>query len=261
MTSLQGCRRKVLFKLLLVVGCCFVLSVVVVLQIGSPSSLGEDLEGPQSEGLSFRGEIASIMELKQELVVVESEKDDLRERVTEVEEQRKVKRVEKLKKLPSENGQFDNRSNDALDSFSYSNKITMPIGEPPLQIVHTERQEAVVEAFKHAWKAYRMYAWGKDELKPVSRSSHEWFNLGLTLVDSLDTMWLMGLKEEFDAAKKWVERGMNIAENSKDVNLFETTIRVVGGLLSTYHLSGDDIFLRRAVSQICMYQQLVSQQR
>ena len=58
-----------------------------------------------------------------------------------------------------------------------------------------ERQKAVVEAFKHSWKAYRNYAWGHDELKPLTKSSSEWFGLGLTLVDSLDTMYIMGLKD------------------------------------------------------------------
>ena len=59
----------------------------------------------------------------------------------------------------------------------------------------TERQEQVVEAFKHAWKAYKMYAWGHDEFHPVSKKATEWFGTGLTLVDSLDTMIIMGLRE------------------------------------------------------------------
>ena len=45
---------------------------------------------------------------------------------------------------------------------------SMPLG-PPLQLKHNHRQKAVVDAFRHAWKAYRLHAWGKDELKPVSR--------------------------------------------------------------------------------------------
>ncbi len=117
----------------------------------------------------------------------------------------------------------------------------------PLQYKHTPRQEAVVNAFNHAWKAYRKYAWGKDELKPVSKSSNQWFKLGLTLIDSLDTMWLMGLTKQFNAARSWVANEMVIAQDV-DVNLFETTIRVLGGLLSTYHLTGDKLFLDRAVS-------------
>lgn len=57
------------------------------------------------------------------------------------------------------------------------------------------RLEAVREAFRHAWKGYKDFAWGHDELKPVSKSYTEWFGLGLTLIDALDTMWILGLKK------------------------------------------------------------------
>lgn len=57
------------------------------------------------------------------------------------------------------------------------------------------RLEAVRDAFRHAWKGYKDHAWGHDELKPISKSFGEWFSLGLTLIDSLDTMWILGLKE------------------------------------------------------------------
>jgi len=109
-----------------------------------------------------------------------------------------------------------------------------------------ERQRAVVEAFQHAWQGYRTYAWGKDHLKPISKTHQTWFNLGLTLIDSLDTMLVMNLKEQFAEAKSWVEDNLNFNIN-KDVNLFETTIRVLGGLLSTYHLSKDRVFLDKAI--------------
>lgn len=59
----------------------------------------------------------------------------------------------------------------------------------------TERQEAVVKAFKHAWKGYKRFAWGHDHLKPISEGYHDWFGLGLTIVDSLDTIYIMGLTE------------------------------------------------------------------
>ena len=58
-----------------------------------------------------------------------------------------------------------------------------------------ERQRAVVKAFQHSWSAYRKYAWGHDELKPVSKGYGEWFGVGLTLIDALDTMYIMDLKE------------------------------------------------------------------
>lgn len=53
----------------------------------------------------------------------------------------------------------------------------------------------MIDAFRHAWAGYRKFAWGHDELKPVSRSFSEWFGLGLTLIDALDTMWILGLRK------------------------------------------------------------------
>ena len=50
-------------------------------------------------------------------------------------------------------------------------------------------------AFRHSWQAYRQYAWGHDELLPITKSYTEWFGVGLTLIDSLDTMYIMGLDE------------------------------------------------------------------
>ncbi|XP_071488731.1 endoplasmic reticulum mannosyl-oligosaccharide 1,2-alpha-mannosidase-like [Diadema antillarum] len=107
-----------------------------------------------------------------------------------------------------------------------------------------ERQRAVVDAFKHAWKAYKQYAWGHDELKPVSKRYSEWFTLSLTMVDSLDTMIIMGLTDEFKEARDHIAK-MSVTPN-KDVNLFETTIRVLGSFLSTFHLTGDTMFLDKA---------------
>ncbi|RXN10411.1 endoplasmic reticulum mannosyl-oligosaccharide 1,2-alpha-mannosidase-like protein [Labeo rohita] len=120
------------------------------------------------------------------------------------------------------------------------------IQEDPASLALAEsRLEAVREAFRHAWKGYKNFAWGHDELKPVSKSYGEWFGLGLTLIDALDTMWILGLKEEFAEARQWVAKELSFDKNV-DVNLFESTIRILGGLLSTYHLTGDSLFLEKA---------------
>ncbi|XP_067661759.1 endoplasmic reticulum mannosyl-oligosaccharide 1,2-alpha-mannosidase-like isoform X2 [Haliotis asinina] len=110
----------------------------------------------------------------------------------------------------------------------------------------TDKQKAVVAAFRHAWNAYKKHSWGHDELHPISKTHSEWFGVGLTLVDSLDTMVIMGLREEFDEGKEWVKTNLNFNVN-RDVNLFEITIRVMGSLLSAYHLSGEDIFKEKAI--------------
>lgn len=109
-----------------------------------------------------------------------------------------------------------------------------------------ERQQAVVAALKHSWTGYKNFAWGHDNLKPIAQSYSDWFGLGLTIVDALDTLYIADMQEEFDEAKRWVESSL-ILNVDRDVNLFETTIRVLGGLLSIYHLSGEDIFLAKAV--------------
>lgn len=109
-----------------------------------------------------------------------------------------------------------------------------------------EKQQAVVNTMKWAWKGYKQYAWGKDEFKPISKTTETWFNLGLTLVDALDTMFLMGMEEEFNEARDWVANEMQL-DQDKDVNLFECTIRVLGGLLSSYALSKDEMFKQKAV--------------
>ncbi|XP_071096825.1 endoplasmic reticulum mannosyl-oligosaccharide 1,2-alpha-mannosidase-like [Haliotis cracherodii] len=110
----------------------------------------------------------------------------------------------------------------------------------------TEKQKAIVAAFLHAWNAYKKHSWGHDELHPISKTHSEWFGVGLTLVDSLDTIAIMGLRQEFDEAKEWVKTKLNFNVN-RDVNLFEITIRILGSLLSAYHLSGEDIFKEKAI--------------
>lgn len=78
---------------------------------------------------------------------------------------------------------------------------------------------------RHAWNNYKQFAWGHDHLLPLSKSSEEWFHLGLTIVDSLDTMLIMNLQTEFKEAKDWVESSLDFNGNT-NVNLFETTIRL-----------------------------------
>lgn len=110
-----------------------------------------------------------------------------------------------------------------------------------------ERREIVKTSMRFVWGKYVAFAWGRDELKPLSRTGTDnWGGMGVTLVDSLDTLWIMGMKEEFQAAKEWVRSDLTFA-NAGSVSVFETTIRELGGLLSAYDLSGEKIFLDKAV--------------
>jgi len=119
--------------------------------------------------------------------------------------------------------------------------------EEEQQALDAERAVAVKGAIMHAWDGYKQWAWGMDELAPVSKGGLKWFGLGLTLVDSLDLLWLIGEKDEFQGARDWVATELNV-DQDVHVNVFETTIRVMGGLLSAYHYSHDEIFLSKAQS-------------
>ena len=101
------------------------------------------------------------------------------------------------------------------------------------------KQTAIREAFKHGWSGYKKYAMGHDELRPVTNTTADPFNgWGATLVDSLDTIWIMGLKDEFEQAVKRVGKIDFKTSTRKDIPLFETTIRYLGGLLAAYDISG-----------------------
>lgn len=108
-----------------------------------------------------------------------------------------------------------------------------------------DRQRAVVAAAKHAWSGYKKYAWGHDQLKPIAKGFHDVFGLGWTIIDSLDTLYILNMREEFDEARNWTESHLKL-DVDRDINLFEVTIRVLGGLLSAYHLSADKMFLTKA---------------
>ncbi|KAI0931149.1 hypothetical protein AcV5_005303 [Taiwanofungus camphoratus] len=110
------------------------------------------------------------------------------------------------------------------------------------------KRDAVVAAFKHAWSAYERDAMGDDEYHPISKSGTNLTaagGIGYTVVDSIDTILLMGLDAEYARAREWVAEKMSF-ERDGNFNTFETTIRVLGGLLSAYHLTEDPMYLERA---------------
>ncbi|KAI4380574.1 hypothetical protein MLD38_006751 [Melastoma candidum] len=108
------------------------------------------------------------------------------------------------------------------------------------------RRQKVKEAMLHAWTSYEKYAWGYDELQPLTKNGENSFGgLGITIVDSLSTLYIMDLKEQFHRAKDWVANSLDFDKNY-NAKVFETVIRSVGGLVSAYDLSGEKVFLDKA---------------
>ncbi|KAL1915943.1 uncharacterized protein VTP21DRAFT_6331 [Calcarisporiella thermophila] len=107
----------------------------------------------------------------------------------------------------------------------------------------------------HAWNGYKKYAYGHDELRPLSKRATDRFGgWACTLVDSLDTLFIMGMQAEFDRAVDVVKNldfsRVNVLPGDekgvKQVSVFETVIRHLGGLLSAYEMSGNKILLAKA---------------
>ncbi|KAL1964927.1 hypothetical protein VTN77DRAFT_6280 [Rasamsonia byssochlamydoides] len=110
------------------------------------------------------------------------------------------------------------------------------------------RQKTVKDAFTRCWSSYKSLAWKMDEVTPLSGSSRNTFGgWGATLVDSLDTLWIMGMRDEFqDAVAAVVEIDFSTTALAT-INVFETNIRYLGGLLSAYDLSHDRRLLTKAI--------------
>ncbi|GAA5979464.1 hypothetical protein JCM11641_005403 [Rhodosporidiobolus odoratus] len=113
------------------------------------------------------------------------------------------------------------------------------------------RRGAVLQAFKHSYRAYEKDAFGFDDYHPISHTGGNMSPagpVGYFVIDSLDSLLITGLKEEYQRARDWV------ADLSFDLDdkfhTFEITIRVLGGLLSAFHLSGetDGMLLDKAVN-------------
>ena len=107
----------------------------------------------------------------------------------------------------------------------------------------------VREQMRWAWRNYREHAWGKDQIKPISGGSESFplknHHLGLSLIEALDTLWIMGLDEEFEDGLDWVKSHLSFDVDG-EISVFETSIRLVGGLLSAYHASADPVLLAKA---------------
>jgi ER degradation enhancer, mannosidase alpha-like 2 len=113
---------------------------------------------------------------------------------------------------------------------------------------HAQQVAARVRTeFLHAWNSYERYAWGHDALRPLSKTPHDWYgqSLLMTPVDALDTLILMNLDAEAAKAKALIVSNLSFDRNIYVKN-FEITIRLLGGLLSSYQLTGDKRLLRLA---------------
>lgn len=151
------------------------------------------------------------------------------------------------------------REKDSMSSL----KIDMGsnVKFPKAKVDWDSRRQVVKEAFLVSWNAYEEHGWGYDEFHPLSKSGRNMAQpngIGWIIVDALDTLMVMNLTKELDHAREWVSRSLDY-NKMQDVNTFETTIRMLGGLLSAHYLQETlpglrtgagvevDVFLNKAI--------------
>ncbi|KAJ9057578.1 hypothetical protein DSO57_1021267 [Entomophthora muscae] len=109
------------------------------------------------------------------------------------------------------------------------------------------RMNTIRNYFIFTWVNYKTRAMGADELRPMDGTPdvNVWGGWGVTLVDSLDTLWLMDLKEEFRDAVAVIAQ-IDFSKGTIATSFFEVTIRNLGGLIAAYDLSGERVLLQKA---------------
>lgn len=133
----------------------------------------------------------------------------------------------------------------------------MPPVSPPnlfaLSNTRRERFRAVQGAIRHAWKCYEKEvlraANGRmphDDLMPLRHTGTTWLHYAATLHDALDTLYLANLTKEYDRAVGLVTSFDVQTTALRVTKTFEYSLRVVGGLLGAYSVSGDTKLLEAA---------------
>ncbi|XP_059368269.1 mannosyl-oligosaccharide 1,2-alpha-mannosidase IA-like [Carassius carassius] len=196
-----------------------------------------------STGTGKEEKILAKIRKDHEKALIEA-KDTLQKRPDEIKQD-----INSDKEKLALNGLGKGSKGDSLPFLQYMRPPGATGNEPADPDVKAKRAK-IKEMMQFSWDNYKRYAWGSNELRPVSKQGHS-SNLfgslkGATIVDALDTLYIMEMYDEFEAATEWVERNLDFNMNA-EISVFEVNIRFVGGLLSAYYLSGKEVFRRKAV--------------
>eukprot|EP00126_Sphaerothecum_destruens_P015256 Sdes_comp9194_c0_seq1m667 len=136
-----------------------------------------------------------------------------------------------------------------LISFSGAFQPALCLDEsffPAQKLEESEKLLRVKEMVTFAWKTYKDICWGQDFLKPVTRTCQNDWNIALTIFDSLPLLFIVGLKDEFQEAATYA-LNVDFATRFSSIGFFETNIRILGALLSSYHLTNDEAFRQKSL--------------
>ena len=87
-------------------------------------------------------------------------------------------------------------------------------------ILYTSKKKSLThnlspQMMKHAWDGYSRYGWGKNEVRPSSKRGHSASifgsaSMGATIVDAMDTLYIMGFVEEFEKGREWIDKNLDM---------------------------------------------------
>ena len=209
----------------------FVLCALLLLRAAGPAAdnMADDLTVPATPGLELSSVVTPVSEQVPERGTQVTEADSVQIQHSKEEADRSglnAEQAEAPRALPS-----------TVTPSAAASASAVAINE--------YRRQQVRQAFLHAWTGYDHYAWGHDEIRPVTNETNDsWGGWGATMVDGLDTAMIMGLDEQVAKARTHVA-GINFSTD-RSSSFFETTIRYLGGLLGAYEISRDLLYLSKA---------------
>lgn len=123
-----------------------------------------------------------------------------------------------------------------------------PVEAPTTDSTYIPLAEEVKQETLRSWKAYKQYAWGHDALKPLTKSAEDWYEhpLYISPIDAYSTLKLMGFDAEAKEIEDYVVDSLSW-DKDVDAKVFEVDIRILGGLLSMYELTGNPKVLAKTV--------------
>lgn len=152
----------------------------------------------------------------------------------------------------------ENQNGNGQKTNLHGSELENPI-ELDYNTLNAHRRQFISNMTLEAWNAYVKYAWGKNEMHILHQNTKgindtdvlDYLNKmigqsGLTIVDSLSTLWMMGHHDQYQRGREWVKTHLNFSNISRSVNVFESVTQYIGSMMSCYALTGDVMFLEKA---------------
>uniref|UniRef100_A0A8C7R7I5 alpha-1,2-Mannosidase n=1 Tax=Oncorhynchus mykiss TaxID=8022 RepID=A0A8C7R7I5_ONCMY len=157
------------------------------------------------------------------------EEESLRDKIRVDHERALQEAKEKLRKSRDElRAEIQTEKSKVVEDLKKKKEVPKPLPPVPMPKVVgvndgdpvepdvKEKRDKIREMMKHAWDSYRQYGWGHNELKPLAKKGHSTnifgnSQMGATIVDALDSLYMMGLHDEFKDGQEWIEQNLDFS--------------------------------------------------